>query len=102
MRILVMTPETDAVTVVKASFQDDEGHLAWALNEAGLLAADDQGCLRAFWQAIAGARIVVLSPQRRSREAVSFVRGGASPRRSSSRSARATEAPGPQRSRSKQ
>jgi DNA-binding NtrC family response regulator len=99
MRILVMTPEAAVEKVVQASFEDGRLHVAKTVDEAKALAAeerfelafvdvsvlkpladhgDHEACLHSFRQAVPGARVVVLSAQKGIREAVDFVRGGAS------------------------
>ena len=99
MRIVVITPEPGVEKVVHASFEDGRVHVAKTVDEAKALATkqrfefafvdvsilkrladndDHEACLQLFRQAVPGARIVVLSAQKGIREAVDFVRGGAS------------------------
>jgi DNA-binding NtrC family response regulator len=99
MQILVMTPEADVEKVVRASFDDGRVYAVTTGDEVKALAAkqrfefafvdvsiltaladqnDHEGCLHAFRRIVPSARVVVLSAQRGIREAVDFVRGGAS------------------------
>jgi DNA-binding NtrC family response regulator len=94
-----MAPASEVASIVQESFKDGDVHAAGTIEEAvgfakdhrfefafvdvshlGPLADKDdhQGCLRAFRKLVPGARIVVLSPQKGIRDAVNFVRGGAS------------------------
>ena len=98
-QVLVMTSECAAFDAVCASFADGKVVRATDLNEVAAVATnerfeyafvdvnvlqplaepeDHQGCLHEFRRLVPGARVVVMSPQRGIREAVSFVRGGAS------------------------
>jgi DNA-binding NtrC family response regulator len=98
-QILVMALDADVEKVVQASFDDSRVLVAGTVDEARSIAAhqrfeyafvdvnvlkpladrdDHEGCLHAFRQIVPGARVVVLSAQKDIREAVDFVRGGAS------------------------
>jgi len=99
MQVLVMTPDAQSEKVIQASFEDGRVHLATTLDEAQSLAVtqrfdfafvdvsvlnplaghdDHEDCLHVFRRAVPGARVVVLSAQQGIREAIDFVRGGAS------------------------
>jgi DNA-binding NtrC family response regulator len=98
-QILVMTPVSEAVDTFQASYPEGEVRLAFTIDEAEeyskvcqfeyafvdvsvLRPGDDEGDyearIEAFRRAVPGARLVVMSPQEGIREAVNFVREGAS------------------------
>jgi DNA-binding NtrC family response regulator len=99
VHLLVMTQEAEAVRAIRASFPGSDVRTAAGMGEAADLAGkcrfefafvdvtvlsalagtdDQEACLEAFRKSVPGARLIVLSHQERIREAVGFVRDGAS------------------------
>jgi len=98
-RILVITPEQGASEIFHTSYPEGEVRAAETLSEAETLSktcqfeyafvdisvlrplvveGDCEVCIEAFRKAVPGARLVVMSPLEGIREAVNFVREGAS------------------------
>ena len=97
-KILVMTPEREAAEVFHAGYPEGDVRTVGSLGEAEKLSKDYEfeyafadvtllnplskddnyrACIEAFRRVVPGARLVVLSPQEGIREAVNFVRDGA-------------------------